>query len=145
MAQTQFELRRKLDQLEARYDVGRALNTLRPEGELLEELMQRAIAVLDATAGFILSLDERLNVQHLFTFGLEVPTPPSAIMSEAPVKQVMTMREPISITVSRFLGDRGGDLLIAPMISGDAILGILGVGGKEERGSKSGSFVEDDL
>ena len=43
MPQTQFELRRKLLQLEALYDVGRALNTLRPEGELLEELMQRVI------------------------------------------------------------------------------------------------------
>jgi len=39
-----FELRRKLLQLEALYDVGRALNTLRPEGELIEELMHRAIA-----------------------------------------------------------------------------------------------------
>ena len=35
--QTNFELRRKLLQLEALYDVGRALNTLRPEGELLED------------------------------------------------------------------------------------------------------------
>ena len=58
MAQTQFELRRKLLQLEALYDIGRALNTLRPEGELLEELMQRAISVLDATSGFVFSLDE---------------------------------------------------------------------------------------
>ena len=32
-----FELRRKLLQLEALYDVGRAINTLRPEGELIEE------------------------------------------------------------------------------------------------------------
>jgi hypothetical protein len=35
-AQSTFELRRKLLQLEALYDVGRALNTLRPEGELFE-------------------------------------------------------------------------------------------------------------
>ena len=78
MAQTQFELRRKLLQLEALYDVGRALNTLRPEGELLEELMQRAIAVLDAMTGFVFSLDERLSVHHLFAFGAEAPTPPAA-------------------------------------------------------------------
>ena len=42
MPQSNFELRRKLLQLEALYDVGRALNTLRPEAELIEELMQRA-------------------------------------------------------------------------------------------------------
>ncbi len=71
MAQSQFELRSKLLQLEALYDVGRALNTLRPEDDLLEELMHRAVAVLDAMSGFVFSVDDKLHVQTLFTFGLE--------------------------------------------------------------------------
>ena len=144
MAQGNFELRRKLLQLEALYDVGRALNTLRPEGELLEELMHRAVAVLDAATGFVFSVDEKMNVQHLYTFGVEMPTPSSAILAESAVKQVIASREPISLPVTRFLGQTG-DMLVAPMISGDAIIGLLGVGGKEERGAKAGSFVEDDL
>jgi transcriptional regulator with GAF, ATPase, and Fis domain len=139
-----FELRRKLLQLEALYDVGRALNTLRPEPELLEELMHRAVAVLDATSGFVFSLDDRLNVQHLFTFELDAP-PAVTILAEPPVKQVLASREPISVSVSKFLGGEGSDLLIAPMVSGDAILGMVGVGGKEARGAKSGAFAEDDL
>jgi Nif-specific regulatory protein len=145
MPQSNFELRRKLLQLEALYDVGRALNTLRPEDELLEELMHRAVAVLDATLGFVASLDDNLNIQHLYTFGIEPPTPPSALLAEPPVKQVLSLREPRSVTVPRFLGGAGSDLLLAPMIAGENVLGILGVGGKEERGAKSGSFVEDDL
>ena len=143
--QSNFELRRKLLQLEALYDVGRALNTLRPEGELIEELMHRAVAVLDAMAGFVFSLDEKLNVQQVFTFELEIPTPANAMLGEPPVKQVLASREPMSVTVSRFLGGTGKDLLLAPMISGETIIGMIGVGGKEERGAKSGSFVEDDL
>src|SRR2546430_289051 len=142
--QSTFELRRKLLQLEALYDVGRALNTLRPEGELIEELMHRAIAVLDATVGFVFSLDEKLNVQQIFTFGVEIPTPANAILAEPPIKQVLASREPMSVTVSKFLGGAGSDLLLAPMISGDAIIGIIGVGGKEERGAKSGRFVGED-
>jgi transcriptional regulator with GAF, ATPase, and Fis domain len=145
MPQGNFELRRKLLQLEALYDVGRALNTLRPEDELLEELMHRAVAVLDATLGFVTSIDEKLNVQHLFTFGVEPPTPPAALLAEAPVKHVLASREPESITVTKFLGGAVSDLLLAPMIAGDTVVGILGVGGKEERGAKSGIFVEDDL
>src|SRR5436309_1641018 len=146
MAQSStFELRKKLLQLEALYDVGRALNTLRPEGELIEELMHRAIAVLDATVGFVFSLDEKLNVQQIFTFGVEIPTPANAMLNEPPIKQVLASREPMSVTVSKFLGGAGSDLLLAPMISGETIIGIIGVGGKEERGAKSGSFVEDDL
>src|SRR5947207_13331490 len=91
MAQTQFELRRKLLQLEALYDVGRALNTLRPEGELLEELMQRAIAVLDAMTGFVFTLDDKLNVQQVFSFGLEAPP-----LTDGAVKQAMTTRPAIA-------------------------------------------------
>lgn len=135
MAQGQFELRRKLLQLEALYDVGRALNKLRPEGELLEELMHRAVAVLDATSGFVFSVDDKLNVQHIYTLARDVPVPSNAIMSEAAVKQVLASRDAAQIR----------DLLIAPMISGDAVIGMIGVGGKEERGAARGSFVEDDL
>lgn len=145
MPQSNFELRRKLLQLEALYDVGRALNTLRPEGELLEELMHRAIAVLDAMIGFVFSLDEKLNVQHLYTFGIEAPSPPDSIAGEPPIKQLLASREPVSIAVPKFLGGPARDLLLAPMIAGDDVIGILGVGGKEERGAKRGRFAEDDL
>jgi two-component system response regulator HydG len=144
MPQTNFELRRKLLQLEALYDVGRALNTLRPEGELLEELMHRAVAVLDATTGFVFALDDRLNIQQLFTFELDSPAP-AAVLSEPPIRQVMASREPMSVSVSKFLGGAGSDLLIAPMVAGETIVGVIGVGGKEERGAKSGPFIEDDL
>ncbi len=145
MAQTQFELRRKLLQLEALYDVGRALNTLRPEDDLLEELMHRTIAVIDATTGFVFSLDDKLQVQTLFTFGIEAP-PPELMLLEAPIRQVLASRQPMMVTVPKFLGEPGGDLLIAPMVAGETILGVIGVGGKEVRGAtKAGSFIEDDL
>src|SRR4026207_1380719 len=92
MPPSQFELRRKLLQLEALYDVGRALNTLRPEDDLLEELMHRAIAVLDATLGFVFSVDDKLNVQTFFTFGIDVPEA-GLLVVEPPIKQVMASRE----------------------------------------------------
>ena len=81
------------------------------------------------------SLDEKLNVQHLYTLGIDLPTPSNAILNTPPVKQVLASRQPVSIS----------DLLAAPMIAGESFIGILGVGGKEERGEKPGSFVEDDL
>lgn len=143
MPQSNFELRRKLLQLEALYDVGRALNTLRPEDELLEELMHRAVAVLDATIGFAFSLDDKLNAQSLFT--IEIDAGADVLLAEPPVRQVIASREPLSLSVSKFAGGEGGDLLIAPLVAGDTVIGIVGVGGKQERGANSGSFVEDDL
>jgi len=143
MPQTNFELKRKLLQLEALYDLGRALNTLRPEDDLLEELMHRAVAVLDASIGFALSFDEKLIVQTFFT--IELDTGADALVAEPPVRQVIASREPLSVSVSKFAGGEGGDLLIAPLVAGDTIVGVIGVGGKQERGASSGKFVEDDL
>src|SRR5438105_3830069 len=134
MPQSNFELRRKLLQLEALYDVGVALNTLRPEADLLEELMNRAVAVLDAMTGFVFSLDDKLNVQHLFTFGVDAPAQPNAMLADPAVKQILSSREAFAIK----------DRLIAPMIAGENIVGVLAVGGKEERKSV-GSFVETGL
>src|SRR4029079_19337279 len=117
MPQTQFELRRKLLQLEALYDVGRALNTLRPEGELLEELMQRAISVVDAMIGFAVSLDEKMNVQHFFALGFDAYV--YALMSQPAIKQVLFSRGAMSVPAPKIVDPEGGDLLVAPMVAGD--------------------------
>src|SRR5438105_4582904 len=100
--QTNFDLKRKVLQLEALYDVGRALNTLRPESELLEEVMHRAVGVLDATLGFVFSLDEKLNVQNVYMFEIDVTG--EQLVTEPPVRQVMASREPMSVSVSKFAG-----------------------------------------
>ncbi|MGZ4778108.1 MAG: sigma 54-interacting transcriptional regulator [Thermoanaerobaculia bacterium] len=143
MPQSQFELRRKLLQLEALYDVGRALNTLRPEGELLEELMQRAISVVDAMIGFAASLDEKMNVQHFFALGFDADG--EALFAQPVVKQVLTSRGALSVPAPKIVDPEGGDLLLAPMVAGETVIGLIGVGGKEERGAKSGTFDDDDL
>src|SRR5438445_13613715 len=84
--------------------------------------------------GFVFSLDDKLNVQHLFTFGVDAPAQPNAMLADAAVKQVLSSREPLSVK----------DRLLAPMLAAEQVIGVLAVGGKEERKSV-GSFVEDDL
>lgn len=146
MGHSNFELKRKVLQLEALHDVGRALNTLRPEEELLEELMHRAVAVLDATVGFVFSLDERMQVQYLFTFGMREEIDPGRLVAEELVRRIIRERKPLSTSVISFLGMPGGALLASPMLSGDSVIGLVGVIGKEERGvGAEGSFVGDDL
>lgn len=142
-----FELRRKLLQLETLYDVGRALNTLRPEPELLEELLHRAIVVLDARIGFALSLDEALELQQAFTVGLEGEgvSAGERILGEPIVRDVVATRTPRSTIVQPFLGSEGGAMLVAPMVAGDRAIGVLGVVGREERRDAAGSWSDDDL
>jgi GAF domain-containing protein len=141
----QFEDRRKLLQLEALYDVGRALNTLRPEGDLLEELMHRAIAVLDASVGFVFSVDEQLQLQHPFVMGLEEPGALDRLVDEPAVREVMISRAPVMTNVPHFLGARGGAFIAAPMLAGDRLIGVLGVVGKEARGGADALFAQDDV
>jgi transcriptional regulator with GAF, ATPase, and Fis domain len=145
MPQSPFELKRKVLQLEALHDIGRALNTLRPEAELLEEMMNRAVATLDATGGFVFSLDEQLQIQHFFSIGVGTASTPDAVLGEEPIRRVLAMREPLSTSIQMFLGGAGGAMLVAPMIAGENVVGAVGVLGKEERGATGGTFIEDDL
>ena len=88
--------------------------------------------------GFIFSIDGRMDVQDPFRVGFQPPASPESILSEEPVRRLLTGRAPLSTPVAKFLGVAGGDLLLAPMMSGDSVVGAIGVGGKEERGSGSG-------
>ncbi|MEO8217326.1 MAG: sigma 54-interacting transcriptional regulator [Acidobacteriota bacterium] len=145
MAHSAFELKRKVLQLEALHDIGRALNTLRPERELLEESMHRAVAVLDATLGLVFSLDEDLQIQNLSTFGFSEDISAERAASEPTIRRVLFDRAPLSTAVPSFLGQSGGALLIAPLVAGEAIIGVIAVVGKEERGATAETFLEDDL
>ncbi|MGH9456852.1 MAG: sigma 54-interacting transcriptional regulator [Thermoanaerobaculia bacterium] len=145
MPNPSLEQRRKLLQLEALYDLGRALNTLRPEEELLEELLLRAIALVDAAWGFAVTLDASLAIQQRFTVGIEEEAVPDALMEADPIRRALAMRAAVSADMGRLVGERDSAVLIAPMLAADKAIGVLAVGGKERRGAKAGSFDEDDL
>ncbi|HUP65332.1 MAG TPA: sigma-54-dependent Fis family transcriptional regulator [Thermoanaerobaculia bacterium] len=145
MAGTNLEQKRKLLQLEALYDVGRALNTLRPEQELLEELLLRAIPLVDAAFGFALAVGEDMAVQHLYAVGIERAELGGSILQLEPIRRAVAMKTAISTEASSIAAGHEGSVLIAPMISGERVIGAISVGGKERRGARAGSFDEDDL
>ncbi|HVR43849.1 MAG TPA: sigma 54-interacting transcriptional regulator [Thermoanaerobaculia bacterium] len=140
-----LEQKRKLLQLEALYDVGRALNTLRSEEELLEELLLRATALVDASFGFAVAVDESLGVQQSFTVGMEREELSASVMSEEPVRRALAMKTAVAGEAGPLVEGREGAILIAPMVAGEKVIGALAVGGKERRGARSGTFDEDDL
>lgn len=145
MPATSFEQRRKLLQLEALHDVGRALNTLRPEEELLEELLLRAIALADAAWGFAVTVDEGFRIQHLFTVGMEREEIGDKVMNEEAIRRAIALRTPISTEAGPLAVGREGSLLVAPLMATDKALGAIAVGGKESRGGRAESFDADDL
>ncbi len=145
LTSTAFETRQKLLQLEALYDIGRALNTLRPESELLEELMYRGMSVLDASVGFVFSIDSDFRIQHLLTAGVDPPASQDAILELEPVRRALQLKEPIMATVSHFFDAPGGAIAVAPLVAAETIVGAVGLVGKEQRGAAEGRFEEEDL
>ena len=145
MTSTAFETRQKLLQLEALYDIGRALNTLRPESELLEELMYRGMSVLDASLGFVVSIDAEFRIQHLLTAGVDPPTSQGAILDLEPVRRALQLKEPIMASVEQFFDAPGGAIAVAPLVAAETIVGAVGLVGKERRGTEEGRFEEEDL
>ncbi|HUO85115.1 MAG TPA: sigma 54-interacting transcriptional regulator [Thermoanaerobaculia bacterium] len=141
----EFELRRKLLQLESLHEIGRALNTLRPEAELLEEMLHRAVTVVDAARGFVFSIDEKLQIREIFAVGLELPERHESVLEEPLVRRIFQMREAVRSASGPILGTEGQSILASPMIAGETLIGMVGMVGKEQRGTDAGAFVEDDL
>lgn len=145
LSSTAFETRQKLLQLEALYDIGRALNTLRPESELLEELMYRGMSVLDASVGFVVSIDSELRIQYLLTAGVDPPANQGAILELEPIRRALQLKEPIMASVEHFFEAPGGAIAVAPLVAAETIVGAVGLVGKERRGAEEGRFEEEDL
>lgn len=144
MRRTGFEERRKLLQLETLFDVGRAIHTLRPEPELLEELVSRAMTILDAESGIACALDDDFRLQETFALGMADERVAAGLVDEPLMKQILATRSPVTARAQSFGGLGAGAFLGAPMIARDRILGVLILHGKESRGEEDAPFSEDD-
>ena len=144
MRRTAFEDRRKVLQLETLFDVGKAIHTLRPETELLEELVSRAMTILDAEAGAGFSLDADFQIDHVYGLGLVEDVGLGGVVDEPLVRQMIATRAPVTSRSSGFLGLAPSAFLAAPMIARDTVLGALILYGKESRGEGEALFSDDD-
>lgn len=144
MRRTAFEDRRKVLQLETLFDVGRAIHTLRPENELLEELVSRAMTILDAESGAGFSLDADFQIEHAFGLGLVESSSLAGVVDEPLVRQIIATRAPVTSREASFVGLAPSSFLAAPMIARDTVLGALILHGKESRSEGEAAFSEDD-
>lgn len=144
MVHAGFEQRRKLLQLETLFDVGRAIHTLRPEPELLEELVSRAMTILDAESGVGFSVDGDFQLQHIFALGAAGEGGLDNLLEEPLIRQMFATREPVISRWSSFARQPQGAVLAVPMIARDSVLGAIVLHGKESRGEGSATFSEDD-
>jgi transcriptional regulator with GAF, ATPase, and Fis domain len=129
--------------LETVLDLSLALAGPRPEGEVVEELVQRAVGLLDARAGIAFSVLPHLEPVAVAAVGWPVEPGGAARLVAAP--ELHAVREGV---VSRVDGAALGlpfdEVLAAPCLWREELTGIVAVADKEAR-EGLGRFDDEDV
>ena len=128
-----FQLNRKVVELETLYDVGLTLSASLQIEEVIEEVLLRAVGIVDARAGFLFLKDERAG--HLgLAHQIHLNEGQCAALREPSVRRrmgrVMKSRRPLHLGPGDLPAGLGGEYAAVVPV-GD--LGFLGVVDKESR------------
>jgi phosphoserine phosphatase RsbU/P len=129
-----FELRRKILEMEQLYEVALAVTSLKKPGDLLDEILTRATTILDARYGAVwLMKNKSYFLAGAFGFNKNDTLP-----------DIMTDLSRTGPETFDFNPDKAVNLL-APMSIRNATIGVLSVAGKESRLGGFMDFSEADF
>jgi transcriptional regulator with GAF, ATPase, and Fis domain len=141
MASTREGWRRA--RLETILDLSLALAGPRREGEVAEELVQRAVGLLDARAGIAISLVSPLQPVTVVGVGWPLEAGSAARLVAAPA--LHTVRDgAVTRTSGESLGLPFTEVLVAPCLWREELMGIVAVADKETRQGQA-RFDEEDV
>jgi transcriptional regulator with GAF, ATPase, and Fis domain len=139
-----FEVQHKLLLLETLYDVGVYLGTLPAEENLVEDTLSRAVAVLDASRGYLVTFDEQGGRRCEARVGI-ARRPTDAVLVEEPIlRELARSAEALLRRKQSFLRNPFTSLAAAPIVAAGNFLGALVLLDKEARRGASGGFEEED-
>jgi phosphoserine phosphatase RsbU/P len=141
--QTQFQLRRKILELETLGDVGRTITSLRGAERLRDEILMRASSILDASHGALVLVDEHCVAQVASTFGfeLDVDVPENVAEFLARLNPDGSGTQDLSAFDAPIADER---VLAVPIRTQTRMLGLICVANKETRFSGYIPFTADD-
>ena len=129
--------------LETILDLSLALAGPRREGEVAEELVQRAVGLLDARAGIAISLLPPL--EPVTVVGVGWPVEPGAATRLVAAPELRDVREGAVTRVSgETLGLPFSEVLVAPCLWREELMGVVAVADKEAREGQA-RFDEEDV
>jgi transcriptional regulator with GAF, ATPase, and Fis domain len=129
--------------LETILDLSLALAGPRREGEVTEELVQRAVGLLDARAGIAISLRPALEPMTVVGVGWPVESGGAARFVAAP--ELRPVREgTVTRTGGEALGLPFSDVLVAPCMWREELMGVVAVADKEARQGQA-RFDDEDV
>ena len=129
--------------LETILDLSLALSGPRPEGEIVEELVQQAVGLLDARAGIAISLLPPLEPVTVVSVGWPVEPGSAARLVSSPA--LHAVREgTVTRTAGESLGVPFSEVLVAPCLWREELMGVVAVADKEARQGQA-RFDDEDL
>ena len=136
--------KRRILQLETLYDLALALQAHRPEGELIEELLQRVCAVMDPQAALAATCDEEGRPRAIASVGWPESEVGDAL-SEDPLWDEVRRADGSLVRRSGTFSGRGfRQLLATPLAYRGETLGMLAVLDKESRAAGEASFTGEE-
>ncbi len=137
----QFDRNWREVQLETLLDLSSNLVGVRSEEEVLEELLNRAVGVLDATAGLVVSEWPASASARVLSLGFVIR--PNEIVELFSMEDRERLEQGETVKVRRQGSASPKELLAAPMRWEGATVGLVVLGDKEGRGGRV-SFGEGD-
>jgi transcriptional regulator with GAF, ATPase, and Fis domain len=139
-----FDLKKKVLRLETLYDVSRSLASVRDERELLEEIVTRAVAVLDATRGFGATFEDGGRGGQTFSVGFAKVPDALAVAGDPFVLDLCRAKAPLAREREELLETEARSVAGAPLVSRGRVLGAVVLADREARGEEGGAFDEED-
>jgi two-component system, NtrC family, response regulator HydG len=136
--------KRRILQLETLYDLALALQAHRPEGELVEELLQRVCAVMDPQAALAATCDEEGRLRAVASVGWREGQVAEALAEDPLWPEVRRHEGALVRRAGSFSGRDFRQLLATPLAYRGETLGLLAVLDKESRGAGEPSFTDEE-
>jgi transcriptional regulator with PAS, ATPase and Fis domain len=121
-------------QLETLVDLSLTIGGVRPEEELVEELLQRAVGTLDAGCGFVGT--HHPGGHEAVVRAVRLPQSLEAMRSMFPAELLEELAGGHVVRAQRDEGDSPYELMAAPMRWGQETLGVVVLGDKETRAGR---------
>jgi transcriptional regulator with GAF, ATPase, and Fis domain len=139
-----FDLRKKVLRLETLYDVSRSLAGAPEERALLEEILGRAVAVLDAGRGLAATFADSADEGATVTVGFADPPDAVAIASDPFVLDLCRAGAPLARETVTVVGTDVRSAAGVPLAVHGRVLGVVVLLEREARGGEEASFDEED-
>ncbi len=140
----EFETQHKLLLLETLYDAGRSLGALPDESALVEDVLGRAVGVLDAARGYLATFGDGGERRAEARVGFARRLPDSVVAEDSFLTEVARAEAPVRQGQARLLRTPVWSALGVPIRAGGRTVGVLALADKEIRQGGRASFDDED-